>query len=454
MSDQEYLEFKTKRDEFTNKILTSVALKKVVLAGPGTGKSYLFQQICERNIANGKKDNLALSFINELVNDLSDDLYKLADVHTLHSFALSKFPVTCKMFLHLSKIISDEYRIVTGLDIDYNEIFCNMLDAETELEFYSDRRKYYNFVGPHCSIYGLIKYWEVHPDKIPAFSQILVDEYQDFNKLEINLIDQLSDKSPILVVGDDDQSLYDFKYALPDIIRAKYSDKSFASFSLPYCSRSTNVIIDAFNSFISVAKNNGFLQSRADKDYVYFPSEDKDRISEENHKIIIKTGVYDSKISYNIENEIKDLYKSKDKDFDILVIIPSILKKKLSKINIDLHQKGFINIRTPNFSTYNPLIEGFILLLKDKDCNLGWRIISKELFSEGDNVQFKDILDKSISNPKIPFKNFIMDLNHDLYKKIKSTRAILNKMLSNKSWRIRVLLYFTSYCIIEAQRFV
>jgi superfamily I DNA/RNA helicase len=47
-------------------------------------------------------------------------------------------------------------------------------------------------------------YLEEHPDKVPTYDQVVVDEFQDFNRLEASLIDQLSMRSPILLAGDDD----------------------------------------------------------------------------------------------------------------------------------------------------------------------------------------------------------------------------------------------------------
>jgi hypothetical protein len=42
--------------------------------------------------------------------------------------------------------------------------------------------------------------------KVPSYNQVLVDEFQDFNQLEVSLIDLLAGKSPILLAGDDDQA--------------------------------------------------------------------------------------------------------------------------------------------------------------------------------------------------------------------------------------------------------
>ena len=115
--------------------------------------------------------------------------------------------------------------------------FVTSLNADEELKFYSKRRRYYNFFSPHCSVYTLIKMFEKNEDQIPAYSQILIDEFQDFNKLESHLLELLAKKSPVLIVGDDDQSLYDFKHARPAHIREKQTSGEFAAFPLPYCSR-------------------------------------------------------------------------------------------------------------------------------------------------------------------------------------------------------------------------
>jgi DNA helicase-2/ATP-dependent DNA helicase PcrA len=48
---------------------------------------------------------------------------------------------------------------------------------------------------------------------------VLVDEYQDLNRAEQRVIDLLSENAHLCIVGDDDQSLYSFKYAHPAGIR-------------------------------------------------------------------------------------------------------------------------------------------------------------------------------------------------------------------------------------------
>ena len=206
----EYEKHAIERTAYIEKILNSDASKKLIVAGPGTGKSYLFQQICKHKLEEEESKILALSFINELVDDLSQDLYQLAEVKTLHSFALSRIPGEKNMFLRLGSVIEGDYAMAFRKHVDFNHIFCNLINTEEDLKFYSKRRKYYNFFSPNCSVYTLIKIFERNEERIPKYSLILIDEFQDFNRLESRLLSFLSKKSPVVIVGDDDQSLYDF----------------------------------------------------------------------------------------------------------------------------------------------------------------------------------------------------------------------------------------------------
>jgi DNA helicase-2/ATP-dependent DNA helicase PcrA len=58
-----------------------------------------------------------------------------------------------------------------------------------------------------------------HAPERTAFEHVLVDEYQDLNRAEQAVIDLLSSEGSLSVIGDDDQSIYGFKWANPDGIR-------------------------------------------------------------------------------------------------------------------------------------------------------------------------------------------------------------------------------------------
>ncbi|MCX6985342.1 MAG: ATP-dependent helicase, partial [Lentisphaerae bacterium] len=50
------------------------------------------------------------------------------------------------------------------------------------------------------------------------FDEVIVDEFQDINRLEFVFIETLSGKSKLVVVGDDDQAIYGFRGCKPDFI--------------------------------------------------------------------------------------------------------------------------------------------------------------------------------------------------------------------------------------------
>jgi superfamily I DNA/RNA helicase len=55
----------------------------------------------------------------------------------------------------------------------------------------------------------------LHPN-VPRFAHVLVDEYQDLNRADQALIDALATGAAVTVVGDEDQSIYSFRYAHPE----------------------------------------------------------------------------------------------------------------------------------------------------------------------------------------------------------------------------------------------
>jgi len=422
-SKEEYKKYEEQSDDCLKKIVESKSYKKIIIAGPGTGKSFLFRTICEDNIRKGKIKNLSLSFINELTEDLAKELHGISIVKTLHGFALNRLGKDTNFYLDISEVIQEDYKIINKKTTDFKKILCNLIDCK-DLEFYSERRKYYDAFGPNCSVYALVKYFDKHKEKIPKYSQILVDEFQDFNKLEISLIDLLSQKSPILIVGDDDQSLYSFKYAEPNEIRSKHDSGEFETFDLPFCRRCTEVIIDSFTDIIKEAKKKGFLKDRKEKKYIYFPTEEKDLISEKNKKIVVKTGLQQIAVAYYIEKEIKKLFNPKEKN---TVLIICSLKSQIKSLKDRLREKGFLNIKVSTKKEKNELMDGFKLLLKNKESNLGWRIIAKNVLSK---KQFKNILIESHEDKSKKFIDLIEEKKRNEATEILTT---LKKITNNEN---------------------
>ena len=285
-SDERYAEVSADRQSYVDAILQSPAPRKIVVAGPGTGKTYLFKQVLK-----DKPNTLTLTFVNSLIEQLALELCGMSDVRTLHSFARSELHratgKSIAIFPKLPGVIEDDARILLGTRMKFEKMFYDRDDENSGLAFYQERKAYYGeWRGYADVVFDLVKMYEDDASRVPKHDQVVIDEFQDFNKLEVSLIDALAEKSPILLAGDDDQALYDFKSASACHIRDKHGDgcPDYASFELPYCSRSTRVIVDAVNDVVGAATDCGLLCGRVDKKYKYFECPDKDEESTRIHE--------------------------------------------------------------------------------------------------------------------------------------------------------------------------
>lgn len=417
---------KKDRQKHVDEILNSPSKKKIVVAGPGTGKTYLFKEILKN-----KKKTLTLTFVNSLVEDLSLELYGLSDVKTLHSFARSALGGTAKdikIFPKLSEVIKEDGNILLGKEIDFDHIFHNRDDDNEYIKFYEKRRCYYDkHYGYSDIVFEIVKHFESKKDDIPTYDQVVVDEFQDFNKLEVSLIELVSEKSPILLAGDDDQALYDFKSASADHIREKHSktEYGYVSFVLPYCSRCTRVIVEAANDIIKAATDQKYLNGRIKKPYHYFEDEDKDKESVQNPKLIYSQK-YAAQIPWLISDQIgKVAYDVKGR-FSVLIISPT--KVQSGGIISALKNKGFKNVEhyVKKDEKEPTLLDGLKILLEDKKSNLGWRIVCKKLLSKGD---FSNLIKETNKNAA---KSIIDIIDAGSKKEIKKMLKVLSVISDNK----------------------
>jgi len=167
---------------------------------------------------------LALTFLVSLVTELTDSLGDDHDVYSFHGFAkklllsmtvdgvtrsVDYYPPIDQIY---AKDISITDRPTDTASI--SEALVKMEDDGVVLPGILRSGSYYNSVGHSDSVYRVFRALEARPSRVPRYPQIVVDEYQDFNLLEVSLIKLLATASPTLIVGDDDQALYGFKQAL------------------------------------------------------------------------------------------------------------------------------------------------------------------------------------------------------------------------------------------------
>ncbi len=189
MNNDNYDHHENERASYSQKVISSTSSKRLVMAGPGTGKSYLFQQVAKDLIGNGKSKILVLTFINELVKDLALDMHGLAEVSTLHSFATKQLTNRQDIYLDLLKIVEVDLFAEKEVKANISSVLNNMTKGEYEtLSYTANRRKYYKSYDPTSIVYELVSLYMRDASKIPQFDLILVDEYQDFNDKVLILI--------------------------------------------------------------------------------------------------------------------------------------------------------------------------------------------------------------------------------------------------------------------------
>jgi len=416
-----------KRADSVNAILESTADKKVVVAGPGTGKTFLFKKILK-----GKNRTLTLSFVNSLVDDLSLELYGISEVRTLHSFGRSELSkiLTKKINIYskLSTIIRQDFKILNGADIDFDVLFHERNDDDPNLSFYETRRQYYNYYGFTDVIYAAVKAFEADTSKVPSYEQVLIDEFQDFNELEVSMIELLANKSPILLAGDDDQALYEYlKNASPYHIRLRYGNKmpEYEAFTLPFCSRCPEVIIEATNDIINTASQNELLKNRINKPFEYFPDKDKDKISSQFPSISY-ANKYSRQVPWFIEKCIGETAKIIKNKFDVLIITSN--NNQVRAIAKALTEKGFRNLDFPEKRKDREVnfLDAFDMLIKNKKDNLGWRIIASLLLPQN---ELETLIKRSSENLT---KKIIELLPTEFTKEVLETTKTIKYILKNK----------------------
>lgn len=420
MSETKAINHKQERDNDVNKILISTHPRKIVVAGPGTGKSYLFEQAIEKKKEEGKNRFLAITFIGKLCDILADDLASLAETMTLHGFArkfvLDQYPKGWEYYPKIADIIREDLRIK------------GVVKFKTGDTNYEERTKYYRAVGEEDVVHYAVQICKKDTSKVPQYDLILIDEFQDFNETEAELIDLLATKNEILIVGDDDQALYQFKGSFSKFIRDKYdkSNTDFESHTLRYCSRCTEVIINAFHNIVEHFCSEGKLSGRIKKEYVCYPP-DKKKDSDLNPEILlfenIAPGLIPTKIRYELSSIIRE-----QKIKSVLIIGEGrTCEKLLLSIAKGLKEFGFKGVNHAGhhhrvFFSKSHVIMGYKILSEESNDILAWRLLLKEIDNE---AKIKKIISENYANPD----GFMETLPSDFKKLQKENAKILKRIL-------------------------
>lgn len=271
----------------------------LLLSGPGTGKT---KTITHRTLALliehkvFPENVLVLTFTrvaaHQLKKEIEDVLKPLSSgcphIATLHSFALRQLlknssqidslpiplriaddweerNIICEnlkndLSEHLKTILPDIHRPIDKIKTLFNQLSADWETLRIEGDEIQRTCRDGRFIGAwreHREMFGytlrseLVYQLKKSLEQIPDFSlesefkHILVDEYQDLNSCDLVVIEELLKRDgELFVAGDDDQSIYGFRYANPIGIRVfpeKYRAKRF---NLEICYRCDKSILD------------------------------------------------------------------------------------------------------------------------------------------------------------------------------------------------------------------
>lgn len=269
-----------------------------VVAGPGTGKSRCIEERVGFLIRQGINPATiaAVSFTNASARDLKDRIEEYAQqqnlpraaqvrVSTLHSLALrilrragqlAQYP-TAPLVMdnwEIENILELEFSITSGYTPGrckkirvYNEAYWSTgqfshpnyvppnppitpIEQQTFQNYYTPRMQLYSSVLPGDIIrqsVQAIHSGTINLAEVSGAAHFIVDEYQDLNPMDQDFVKAITDFGAItFVAGDDDQSVYWFRFADPSGIQDFLRNHPLASgHTLQHCFRCPPEIINA-----------------------------------------------------------------------------------------------------------------------------------------------------------------------------------------------------------------
>ncbi|UOE58235.1 UvrD-helicase domain-containing protein (plasmid) [Cytobacillus oceanisediminis] len=271
----------------------------LVLAGAGSGKTKVLTTrtayLLGQNVDPWRI--MAITFTNKSAKEMKERVQKMHPaaykcwVGTFHSICLRILMPNIHL-LGIEKFTpmdeSDQRAMVKkvaqqlGLEVDKNIVY-NMLsqislwksdmispgeaqsithgnndkrDMANVYEAYENQKAIHHYFDFDDLLLKTIRLFQLNPELLGKyqnmFRYIMVDEFQDTNKVQFEIIEMLSAKNKnIFLVGDPDQSIYSFRSAkIENILRYQQMHPDTITFTLQENYRSTQAIVNASNALV------------------------------------------------------------------------------------------------------------------------------------------------------------------------------------------------------------
>lgn len=352
----------------------------LVLAGPGSGKTLVITRRTKNLIEEygiNPRDILVITFTKAAAGEMKERFYKLmsgagqgVNFGTFHAifFTILKYAYN----FNGSNIIRQDQQyqlfkeIINNLQLDIDDekdVIQNMMseisgvkgermdikhyhsinfsddDFKTIYEFYEQGLRRANLIDFDDMLLLCYELLSKRPDILEMwqkrFRYILIDEFQDINQVQYDIIKMLAlPENNIFIVGDDDQSIYRFRGAKPEIMlrfTKEYPNASIVKLDINY--RSTKSIVRAAANVIKNNKNRFNKNIRTENKQGISPViKTFPDLKDENEEVIGKILQYNkSGLPFS---EIAVLFRTNSQ--------PRSLVHKLLEYNIPFHMKDNI----------------------------------------------------------------------------------------------------------------
>lgn len=260
-----------------------------LVAGPGTGKSFTIEERVRWLLAQGTAPGeiCAVSFTRASSLDLRRRIQSFCQqngqptatnvrVSTLHSLALRTLRAGGFLTAYPAEpLVMSTWELETIFDAEFGstrnlgKTRCEQVRLDHEA-FWStgqwgppnyippnpaisaaERAHFQQFHGPRTQIYSCVLPGEIirqcvdhmnagtlDPVALLSIRHLIVDEYQDLNPVDLEFVDLMAARGVLLfVAGDDDQSIYSFRYASP---------AGLQNFPIRYPAAGQHTLLDCF----------------------------------------------------------------------------------------------------------------------------------------------------------------------------------------------------------------
>jgi DNA helicase-2/ATP-dependent DNA helicase PcrA len=273
-----------------------------VIAGPGTGKSFTIEErVAWLLQAKGIDANaiIAVSFTRASARDLKLRIYEACRnipniekvrVGTLHSLGLTVLKKAGQLTQYPSSpMVLSDWETENIFDVEFRNLFgygkkrAAMIRKFREAFWFSGEENpssyvapdpavsdaelsaFISFHGPRTQVYSCVLPGEIVQQCVEkaetglldvvghaGCAHLIVDEFQDLNPMDLRFIELFIESSvPVFVAGDDDQSVYSFRYASPDGLQDFCAEHSGSGdHELRHCFRCATSILKCATTLI------------------------------------------------------------------------------------------------------------------------------------------------------------------------------------------------------------